>query len=50
MLTYRHASSWIRSRWRRLMAYLLTDSHIGYRFTETGPVYGSAGLVADQCE
>jgi two-component system KDP operon response regulator KdpE len=31
-------------------AYLLTDSHIGYRFTETGPVYGSAGLVADQCE
>jgi two-component system KDP operon response regulator KdpE len=31
-------------------AYLLTDSHIGYRFAETGPVYGSAGLVADQCE
>jgi two-component system KDP operon response regulator KdpE len=31
-------------------AYLLTDSHIGYRFTETSPVYGSAGLVADQRE
>jgi hypothetical protein len=31
-------------------AYLLTDSHIGYRFAEAGPVYGSAGLVADQCE
>jgi two-component system KDP operon response regulator KdpE len=31
-------------------AYLLTDSHIGYRFAETGPAYGSAGLVADQCE
>ena len=31
-------------------AYLLTDSHIGYRFTETGPVYGVTGLVADQCE
>jgi two-component system KDP operon response regulator KdpE len=31
-------------------AYLLTDSHIGYRFTEASPVYGSAGLVADQCE
>ena len=30
-------------------AYLLTDSHIGYRFAEAGPVYGS-GLVADQCE
>ena len=30
-------------------AYLLTDSHIGYRFAETGPVYGS-GLAADQCE
>jgi two-component system KDP operon response regulator KdpE len=31
-------------------AYLLTDSHIGYRFAEAGPVYGSAGLVTDQCE
>ena len=30
-------------------AYLLTDSHIGYRFAEAGPVYGS-GLAADQCE
>ena len=30
-------------------AYLLTDSHVGYRFAEAAPVYGS-GLIAAQCE